>query len=448
MILLIIFLPLLSGGLGHDTITSSNSGIILGNEGDDVISAKGNYVNEIYVGSGSNKVHAGGGNDLIYLNSGQNFIWGENGDDIIYSGSGKDFINGGDGIDIVDFSDGSNGDLFIALWSGQWMDVGLDNQKQMWNVEGVSTGSGNDRVIGNIYDNVINTGLGNDIIVGADGNDTIVFSSGNNIDISLWSGREQDTGEGIDRIWFVENVTTGSGNDNIMGTVENNIIDAGLGDDIINGLDGEDTLVFSSNNDISVLLWKGSFQNTGEGLDRIWFIENVTTGDGNDLIHGNNDDNIINSGYGNDTINGINGINTFQFSMDENIEINLNVALQNTDAGIKNIRNIQNLDTANGNDNLIGNDLDNYFTVRGGNDIFTGGSGSDVYNLNNAFGQKIITDFEVDDKIENDDLTYISSNYNSNNKEYSVVLKNDLNNFETNLIFENQSENLDLLFIS
>ena len=28
--------------------------------------------------------------------------------------------------------------------------------------------------------------------------------------------------------------------------------------------------------------------------------------------------------------------------MDENIEINLNVALQNTDAGIKNIRNIQN----------------------------------------------------------------------------------------------------------
>ena len=61
-------------------------------------------LNEIYVGSGSNKVHAGGGNDLIYLNSGQNFIWGENGDDIIYSGSGKDFINGGDGIDIVDFS--------------------------------------------------------------------------------------------------------------------------------------------------------------------------------------------------------------------------------------------------------------------------------------------------------------------------------------------------------
>ena len=71
------------------------------------------------------------------------------------------------------------------------MDVGLDNQKQMWNVEGVSTGSGNDRVIGNIYDNVINTGLGNDIIVGADSNDTIVFSSGNNIDISLWSGRSK-----------------------------------------------------------------------------------------------------------------------------------------------------------------------------------------------------------------------------------------------------------------
>ena len=76
--------------------------------------------------------------------------------------------------------------------------------------------------------------------------------------------------------------------------------------------------------------------------------------------------------------------------MDENIEINLNVALQNTDAGIKNIRNIQNLDTANGNDNLTGNDLDNYFTVRGGNDIFTGGDGSDTYDLNNAFGQPTI----------------------------------------------------------
>ena len=58
-----------------------------------------------------------------------------------------------------------------------------------------------------------------------------------------------------------------------MGTVENNIIDAGLGDDIINGLDGEDTLVFSSNNDISVLLWKGSFQNTGEGLDKFGLLK-------------------------------------------------------------------------------------------------------------------------------------------------------------------------------
>ena len=70
-----------------------------------------------------------GGNDLIYLNSGQNLFGVKM--KILFIGSGKDFINGGDGIDIVDFSDGSNGDLFIALWSGQWMDVGLDNQKQM-----------------------------------------------------------------------------------------------------------------------------------------------------------------------------------------------------------------------------------------------------------------------------------------------------------------------------
>ena len=109
-----------------------------------------------------------------------------------------------------------------------------------------------------------------------------------------------------------------------MGTVENNIIDAGLGDDIINGLDGEDTLVFHQTT-ILVYYYGKVVSKYWEGLDRIWFIENVTTGDGNDLIHGNNDDNIINSGYGNDTINGINGINTLQFSMDENIEINLNV---------------------------------------------------------------------------------------------------------------------------
>ena len=62
MILLIIFYLYYQGGLGHDTITSSNSGIFLVT-GDDVISAK-EYVNEIYVGSGSNRF-CGGGNILF-----------------------------------------------------------------------------------------------------------------------------------------------------------------------------------------------------------------------------------------------------------------------------------------------------------------------------------------------------------------------------------------------
>ena len=71
-----------------------------------------------------------------------------------------------------------------------------------------------------------------------------------------------------------------------------------------------------------------------------------------------------------------------------------------------------------------------------------------IYNLNNAYGHKTITDFELDDKIENDNLTYISSNYNSNNKEYSVVLKNDFNNSEINLVFENRKFRFIIYFIN
>ena len=163
-----------------------------------------------------------------------------------------------------------------------------------------------------------------------------------------------------------------------MVSMENDILDGGLGDDLIDGGSGKDTLIFG-NQDTTVSLaadQDGVAQDTGHGSDTIMTttIENVTSGSGNDSITGNVHDNILDGGAGNDTLVG-----------------------------------------SYGDDELIGGFGDDTLTGGFGDDTLTGGSGNDTFVFGEIFGDDTITDFNISygrflKNMEGAQVTVLSSN--------------------------------------
>ena len=162
-----------------------------------------------------------------------------------------------------------------------------------------------------------------------------------------------------------------------------------MGNDILNGGKGTDTIVFGDL-DTKVSLNMEHYnkaQDTGHGLDTIntLNIENITTGSGNDVLTGQWVDNVLDGGSGNDKLYG-----------------------------------------DRGNDTLIGGL---------GNDILNGGGGADTFQFNINDGQDIIEDFNVSqgDKIqlmkmsnESSDVSYALNGNNTvlNWDDVSITVEN------------------------
>ncbi|NWG22922.1 MAG: FecR domain-containing protein [Pseudorhodoplanes sp.] len=137
-----------------------------------------------------------------------------------------------------------------------------------------------------VTDNVIIRGDGHDTIIGTAGNDDIYAGGGNDV------------------------IYAGAGNDEVFGEGGNDILIAGEGEgnDVYDGGDGIDTVVFSSTSQgIVVNLATGTASGVEIGSDTLFDIENVTGGAGADHITGTDADNILVGLGGNDTINGAGG---------------------------------------------------------------------------------------------------------------------------------------------
>ena len=119
-------------------------------------------------------------------------------------------------------------------------------------------------------------------------------------------------------------MTTGSGDDWVQGDQKANVLSAGDGNNKIYGLAGHDVLIGGSGNDqmlggdgIDTVKFEGSgsykadlklgWQNTGQGTDFLSGFENITMGDGNDILKGKGGTNILDGGAGNDILNGRSG---------------------------------------------------------------------------------------------------------------------------------------------
>ncbi len=98
-----------------------------------------------------------------------------------------------------------------------------------------------------------------------------------------------------------DNLFGNGGDDQLFGGAGDDLLSGGSGDDTLDGGEGNDTATFEdASGRVVVDLDAGTA--TGQGSDTLVDIENVTTGDGDDIITGDSQANILDAGAGDDYI--------------------------------------------------------------------------------------------------------------------------------------------------
>jgi Ca2+-binding RTX toxin-like protein len=197
----------------------------------------------------------------------------------------------------------------------------------------------------NFIDPFADSTTDDDVLIGGDGNDTLYSGVGNDT-VSGDAGNDMIYG--------------GAGNDLLSGGTGNDTILFGTGNDTVYGGDGDDIFDDAGgqpNNTGSNLIYGGAGKDLGwdgAGNDTIY------GGDGNDSIYGdNNGDDVIYGDAGDDALGGGLGNDT--------------------------------LVGGEGNDNIAGNEGDD-FIVLGAGDYASGGTGNDIFTLDNTLtGNAAIT---------------------------------------------------------
>jgi Ca2+-binding RTX toxin-like protein len=440
-------------------------------------------------------VISGAEDDLITGNSQANILEGGSGDDTINGGLGNDTfvyssawgvdsLSDAGGMETIDLSTVLNA-LTIDLTSGTGDEV-TDGQSTInWSsdvIESVVGGFGDDSITGNTGDNslaggrgqdTLNAGSGNDTLIGGLGNDSLLGGTGNDLyrfannwgadDLSDTSGTDtldlsnvitsltvhmtSDDGMDVYEVsngtntlnWsgsVIETVITGSGDDNIVGTTNDDSMVAGAGSDVLDGNGGSDTLAGGIGDDVYLTNNSGVTitENSGEGTDTVQSslsytlginLENLTLTGTSDLTGtGNSANNRLTGNAGNNTLDGGTGADTMVGRAGNDVYIVDNVGDVVTETfpggrgggnaaseGIDTVEasisytlsaNVENL-TLTGSADLqaTGNSLNNILTGNGGNntlegiagdDTLDGSSGDDVYLFNAGFGTDSLVD--------------------------------------------------------
>ncbi|HYC47443.1 MAG TPA: type I secretion C-terminal target domain-containing protein [Burkholderiales bacterium] len=267
------------GSAFADTITGSDrtdvTEIFEGSGGDDIIDGQGGRdraeyqqaLSGIVVNLGMSTATDGRGgtdtllgieevtgsrfNDVIIGGGGDDRLLGMNGDDTLNGGAGADVIDGGGGIDTLDRSGGTGPQVVNLVTGTNGADVVL-------NIENVLGSAHADTIIGNGFVNRLEGRAGDDLLWGGDGLDTIDGGDGNDtlsaaLATGLTSGITINLGGAVgqDIISNIENAIGTAFADTLQGSVGNNQLEGGAGDDvyIYNVGFGSDTIIDSAGSD-------------------------------------------------------------------------------------------------------------------------------------------------------------------------------------------------------
>ena len=392
-----------------ENITLTGAAEIVGDANDNVLTATGNFDNEIHGGNGNDTINAGGGNDILDGGIGGDIVNGEGGDDVLtidQSGfAATDAYDGGAGIDTLrstNFSAGAFGlnavfDLGLGTLTNTSATIVMANFE---NYDGSGNTNSDETVIGTSGANIITVGdgtfsEGDNVLSGLGGDDNIFGGGGNDI-IEGGAGADiLDGSSGLDTVSYAgssagvtvnmqTNINTGgdadgdvlSGFENLMGSAFNDILTGDHGSStVVNGLagndriaggDGDDTLDGGDGAD-TILGGAGADTNIGgTGFDSIDY-RAATSGVVFDLGTGGTVGDAAGDSYSgferaygsnfNDTITGT-AANEFFYGEDGNDTIN----------------------AGDGLDRVYGGDGNDIQRGQGGNDLLYGSAGSDQLN--------------------------------------------------------------------
>lgn len=238
------------------------------------------------------------GTPTTYGSDGADLLYGGAGADTIYSGIDNDTVFGGDGRDTI--AGGAANDL---LYGGLNADVLYGDGGSDTLFGGGDGGTGDDSLYGGLdfdwasYDGVatnVQVNLGTSVVGGGDGNQRLFDIEG----VIGGSGNDSITGDGADN-WLIG----GAGRDTINAGAGNDTVEGGTGNDTLSGGTGIDTLSYQ-NSATAVNASLLSNTSTGEGTDALSNFENLTGSSLNDTLAGDHGDNVIYGGGGADAVNG------------------------------------------------------------------------------------------------------------------------------------------------
>lgn len=429
------------GGQEEDTIVALARAIIIGDKGDDFIQATAgdNFLSghegddiilggsvgrdEIYGGQGDDKLgfFSPDGNDNLDLNisgtfagnEGSNTVSGDKGNDTIAGINNRDRLLGGEGDDSI-----------VGRGNNVFMDGGDDNdtlrvinplvnlpatiQGATQGIQGSSRntllgGTGDDYLQGGIGatfrggQNLLDGGAGNDTMLGFAARDTLLGGAGNDfIKTGIFAGVEGPGGT----LLGINNEGVAINQDgvplDIPGYAGENILNGGDGDDTLMPGFLSDTVIAGNGNDRIM----GIFQRAdGEAGDDTINASGVTSttpvtlvgGLGNDVLSGSaSAPNVFDPGEGNDQVVFVNTADTLIGSQagDDTIDA------RNIDFGTSPFP----IDDTLGNNVIWGSvTTPNMITTGAGNDMIRGGSAPDTISA--GAGNDIVDGFAGDDSI-------------------------------------------------
>ena len=247
-----------------DTNDLAAGGVFVGEALNDLMDGRGATESlDLSGGAGIDVLYGGEAGDVIDGGDGNDQLSGGGGDDILVAGGGANRVDGGDGTDTLILETNVD-EVRILDLSVEWNYSG-DGWNQILNVENlvlgegvdivkaddlgniISAGSGNDWIYGNGGDDTLLGGEGTDRLFGGEGIDTVLYDSNENLEINLtseWQLANGETAEGYDKLISIENVTTGSGDDILIGNDDDNVLTGGGGSDTLTGGDGADVFRF------------------------------------------------------------------------------------------------------------------------------------------------------------------------------------------------------------
>ncbi len=240
--------------IGNDTLVNINN--IIGSNSADIL--KGDTSDNTISGlKGNDTITGFGGSDTLYGNEGDDrFLDDVQGAELI--GGTNNEVNG----DTADYS--SEADNLTASLALSSVTDGT-NTDTLSEIENITTGSGADKLSGDLGDNTLDGGAGTD---------TVDFSSASSV-VTIDLENQRATGEGNDTLINIENALGSSGSDTLIGDGFVNVLEGKLGNDYIDGKANDDILYGGENDDTLV---------GGAGLDRIYGGDNLSDTSLNDTV--------------------------------------------------------------------------------------------------------------------------------------------------------------------